>query len=411
MVRLATRAGGMMALAIWLALAAAPALAQGLSALARVVTGPSQVHDSGDELWVDMRLTQAVPWRSFTLGDPMRLVVDFHEVDWSGVDRAAFLNSDHASDLHFGTFHPGWSRLVVDLRAPMRIVEAGMQTDAGGGAARLRIKLAPTDADSFAAEAGAPPDPVWDDLAGPSLPAPQPVADDTLTIVIDPGHGGIDPGAERDGQSEAQLMLAFGRELAEAINRTQGLRAVLTRESDVFVPLEERITRARAAGAGLFLSLHADALDDSVTAGAVTYTLAAGQEDEAAARMAERHERGDILAGVDLTGQDDHVAAALMDLARAETLPASQRFALDLIVSLGNSGASLNDHPVKEALLAVLTPADYPAVLLEAGFMSNAADMETLSTPEGRAPLLEAIIAAIQGWRAEEAARAPLLRQ
>ncbi|MBU1837050.1 MAG: N-acetylmuramoyl-L-alanine amidase, partial [Alphaproteobacteria bacterium] len=232
-----------------------------------------------------------------------------------------------------------------------------------------------------------------------------------LVVAIDPGHGGVDPGATRGKIHEADLMLQLGIEVAEAINRSGTLRAVLTRNADDFVPLEERMTIARAAGAGVMLSLHADALDDDVTRGASAYTLNAEGQDRAAQRMAERHERGDLLTGLDLTGQDDRVATVLMDMARAETTPASRRLADALITGLRSTGAGVNSRPRREGRLAVLNAADFPSVLLEAGFLSNAADRTALSTPQGRAPIVAGITAALQDWAKAEAARAPLKRQ
>ena len=171
------------------------------------------------------------------------------------------------------------------------------------------------------------------------------------------------------------------------------------------------MTIARAAGAGVMLSLHADALDDDVTRGASAYTLNAEGEDRAAQRMAERHERGDLLAGLDLTGQDDRVATVLMDMARAETAPASDRLADALVAGLRGAGAAVNSRPRREGRLAVLNAADFPSVLLEAGFLSSAADRAVLTSADGRASIVAGIVAALQDWAAAEAARAPLKRQ
>jgi len=230
-------------------------------------------------------------------------------------------------------------------------------------------------------------------------------------VAIDPGHGGVDPGAERDGIVEAELMLVLARELAEAINRIEGMRAVLTRDGDTFVALEERMTQARLAGADVMLSLHADALDEDETHGASVYTLDADSLDAASARMAERHDRGDLVAGLDLKGQDDTVATVLMDLARQETAPKSERLADGIVAALGEVGAELNSQPRRRAELAVLNAADFASVLVEVGFLSNPDDRAALSVQPGRATIIRGLVLALQRWAVDEAARAQLLRR
>ena len=398
------------ALLLLLCLAGA-ARAQDFSGLARVEMPRSAVVDDGAGLRVDLGLTQVVPYRVFTLDAPPRLVLDFREVNWAGVTRAALLNADGVSDLRFGALRPGWSRMVLDLAGPFVVDEAGMSVEPDTGRALVRVRLSPATAEAFAARAGTPETPGWD-LDDLTVTLPAPVEDDgPVTVVIDPGHGGIDPGAERGGLVEADLMLQLAFEVADALNRVPGLRAVLTREADVFVPLDQRVSLARAAGADLFISLHADALEEDEARGASVYTLSQEGEDGAARRMAERHERGDLLAGVDLTGQGDRVATVLMDLARIETAPQADRFADALVLALRDAEARVNSRPRRQGRLAVLTAADFPSVLLEAGFLSNEADRARLSTAQGRAPIVEAISIAVQRWVQDEAVRAPLVRQ
>ena len=378
--------------------------------LARLDVAQSQVRDAGNGLVVTLYLSQPVPFRVFTLDAPRRLVLDFREVDWRGATRSGLLNADNATDLRFGALRPGWSRLVIDLAAPLIIDTAGMAVDDRVGTATVTVNLQlGTEAD-FAAHSGAPPDPDWDLPPSPTAVALAP-APDALTVVIDPGHGGIDPGAEREGMVEKDLMLELGLELAEALNRTEGMQAVLTRTTDIFVPLADRMSMARAAGADLFISLHADALDDDATAGASVYSLTDDAADQASERMAERHDRGDLLAGVDLRGADDTVATVLMDLARLETAPQASRFADALVLGLEDAGAGVNSHPRREAPLAVLNAADFPSVLAEVGFLSSERDRVALSSSAGRAPIVAGIVTAIGRWALDEAARAPLIRQ
>lgn len=386
-----------------------PVWAQDFSGLARVDMSQSQVTDAGRALQIDLHLSQPIPYRVFTLDDPRRLVLDFREVDWAGVRRDQLLTAEAVTDLRFGAFRPGWSRMVLELAAPMAVETAGMAVDQSAGDAHLQLILTPVTAETYAASAGAPRDESWANLT-PTLPAP-PDPDGPLTVVIDPGHGGIDPGAVQGGINESDLMLQLGIEVVDALNRQGTVRAILTRETDVFVPLETRMTIARAAGADLFISLHADALEEDHAHGASVYTLNEEGADRAADRMAEHHERGDLLAGLDLAGTDDRVATVLMDLARAETGPESERFAETLVDTLRESGARLNSRPRREGRLAVLSAADFASVLVEVGFLSSDSDRARLRTVEGRAPVVAALLAAIQSWAVDEAAREALIRQ
>ena len=383
------------------------AFAQDFGGLARVDPTQSRIADEGDGLSVALALSQPVPWRVYTLADPDRLAVEFREVDWSGLAAADLLRPGRITDLGFDSPRPGWSRLIADLAEPLALAQAGMKVDRDRGTARLSLSLSPTSPEAFAATVGGPQE---TPLPVPSLGAPATQAG-PLTIAIDPGHGGVDPGASRGGVVEAHLMLALAIELAEAINRDGLFRAVLTRADDSFVPLDARMTIARAAGARVFVSLHADALEGGGARGASVYTLNASGADRASQRMAERHDPEELIAGLDLTGQDDRVASVLMDLARAQTRPASDALADALVDALRSSGARLNSRPRREGRLAVLNAADFASVLVEVGFLSDATDREALSTAQGRAPIVAGLAAGLRAWADAQAARAPLLRR
>ncbi|MGL6208482.1 MAG: N-acetylmuramoyl-L-alanine amidase family protein, partial [Paracoccaceae bacterium] len=235
------------------------------------------------------------------------------------------------------------------------------------------------------------------------LAPPKKRGDGPLIVVLDPGHGGIDPGAERDGFTEAALMLGFARELKELLLRDGRFAVVMTREEDVFVPLEARISIARAADGDLFISLHADALAEGEAVGATIYTLDEEASDEASATLAERHDRDDLLAGIDLTGQDDLVAEVLMDMARTETEPSTQRLADALQAAIQGAEIKMHRHPQQRAGFSVLKSPDIPSVLLELGFLSSARDLARLNDPDWRARMAGAIRDALLAWALEDA--------
>jgi N-acetylmuramoyl-L-alanine amidase len=299
------------------------------------------------------------------------------------------------------------------LDRPLGVEEAGLAT-AGAAAAELSLRLVTVEAARFAAAAGAPeaarldlPDPV----AGLAEPRRRQTGDRPVVVALDPGHGGIDPGAERGGHSEAALMLTFARELAEVLTRAGGFEVVLTRDADVFVPLEARQSIARAAGADLFISLHADALAEGRARGAKVYTLAETASDLATEKLAERHDRADLLAGVDLIGQGDAIAHVLMDMARADTAPRAERLADAIAAGLKDSTGNLHKRPRLSGAFSVLKAPDIPSVLVELGFMSDARDLANLTDPDWRARAALGIRDALVGWAAADAAEALLVRQ
>jgi N-acetylmuramoyl-L-alanine amidase len=378
-----------------------------LSALARLDGDGLTIARGAEGLSLDIEMTRSVPWRVFSLADPARLVVDFSELDWTGVDADALAAVEGVSAVRTGLFRPGWSRLVVTLEDPFLVAQAGMRR-VGQDGARVALTLVPTDDETFAGEVGAPPSAVFD-----RADAPPPVSrgEGPLVVVLDPGHGGIDPGAERDGIREADLMLTFARELKEVLLRQDGIEVVLTRDEDVFVPLEERVSLARAAGADIFLSLHADALAEGRANGATVYTLAEEATDIASQKLAERHDRADLLAGVDLRETGDEVALVLMDMARTETRPRSDALADAIVEGIRRSTQSTYKTPRLEAGFSVLKAPDIPSVLIELGFLSSKRDREKMVDPEWRQRAAEGIRDAILDWALEDEAARTRLRQ
>lgn len=399
-----------MVAAALLGLWAAAAGAQEFSGLARVLPEGSGLQDAGEGIELRLRLSQGVPYRVFTLEDPERLVLDFREVDWSGADAAALDRAERVSGVRMGGFRPGWSRMVVDLAGPYLVRTADLSLEAETGQAELIVRLEPGSAEAFADAAGAPSLPGWDVPAGGET-VEKTLYNKRLKVMLDPGHGGIDPGADQGGVLEKDLMLLFAIELRELLLRSGEIEVAMTRHDDSFVSLERRVALAHQAGADLFLSLHADALSEGRAHGATVYTLSEEASDAASAALAERHDRADILAGIDLQGQDDVVADILIDLARLETQPRAERFAEALRLGIKQRGLKLAGRPMRSAGFSVLKSADIPSVLLELGFLSSAKDRANLKNPEWRAVMAASIRDAIIAWQRADAATRDLVRQ
>ena len=391
-----------------------PSAAPEFSALARLDVSESAIRRSPEGLSVELALSQGVPWRVFTLDDPPRAVLDFREVDWTGVAVSDLVEGlgegEHTPGVRFGSFRPGWSRLVIDLGGPLTLDRAGLRVSEDTGAARLVAAFRPVTPAQYAALSMPPPDVgIWTGGEAPVPPVRGPRG--PLVVVLDPGHGGIDPGAERDGVIEKDLMLSLAREVSDLLIRSGEARVVLTRSDDSFVSLERRVEIAHEVGADVFLSLHADALSEGQARGAVVHTLSQTATDEASAKLAERHDRDDLLSGVDLTGKDDVVAGVLLDLARQETVPRTARLADALVARFRGEGVPVNSHPRRSAGFSVLKAADIPSVLIEVGFLSDERDRNNLGHPAFRARLAGAIRDALAAWVIEDQALAPLVRQ
>lgn len=396
-------------LGLWVCVGSATS--QDLTALARVNQAGSGITDHWlGRTTLTINLSQGVPFRVFLLNGPTRLVVDFREADWSAVSPEMILpEPGRIAAVRFGAFRPGWSRLVADLTEPMVPQEVGMPVDPASGAAQLEITLKTSDAQSFAAAAGAPVDPIWAQALTAAEPKPR-VEDGIFTVALDPGHGGVDPGAEREGVSEKDLMLSMARGLRDALTR-EGVNVVLTRDDDVFVALETRVAIAHQAQADIFISLHADSLSQGGAKGATVYTLSKEASDAATAHLAARHNRSDIIAGADLTGADDEVAGVLLDLARQETEPRSSILAEVLIEGMTSAGGPMNTRPLRQAGFSVLKSADIPSVLVEVGFLSSDRDLKNLRDPVWRSVMINGLADAILQWRDRDEIRRPLVRR
>lgn len=398
---------------VWLCAGASAVVAQeALTGLARLTGDGVALREKRGRIELTVPMSQAVPWRVFTLEGPYRAVIDFSELDWSGTEADALAGrAERVLGLAVGTYRPGWSRMVIELSGPMVVTTAQMKTEADGTAV-VRLRLDDSDIETFETKAGAPESAIFATTDGAALAAPpRPAEDGRLMVVLDPGHGGIDPGAEREGVQEAALVLAFARELKDVLLRSGRFDVALTRDDDSFVPLEERVTRARRAGADVFLSIHADALAEGRATGATVYTLAEEASDEASEKLAERHDRADLLAGVDLSETDDAVALVLMDLARTETRPRAEALAETLVEGIHSATRSTHKTPRLQASFSVLKAADIPSALIELGFLSSAKDREKLVDPAWRRAAAEGVRDALLYWAIEDAAASERLRK
>jgi N-acetylmuramoyl-L-alanine amidase len=213
--------------------------------------------------------------------------------------------------------------------------------------------------------------------------------------VVDAGHGGIDSGTVGiDGMQEKDLVLDEAKRLG-AVLRKRGYKVHLTRDTDIYIPLRERVNIARGYGADLFISLHADSNPNPDVTGASVYTLSEKGSDKEAAALARKENQSDIIAGVDLTGQDDSVSHILIDLAQRDTMNRSSRFAETVVSKLSGATDILPRTPHRSGALVVLKAPDVPAVLVELGYLSNTEDCRQMHSDGWRNGVAKAIADAV----------------
>lgn len=355
--------------------------------------------------------------RSFILhprdGDPARLIIDLVATDaetFAGLHRAEQLSLDRsgAAPDEVPTELP-----PISIGPPPGMAmapQAAEESDAGRGkAAAAEAALAKlsapastrgSTADWTASIPRPRPKPGSVRLAalGDGAADPQPRASARPVIVIDPGHGGIDPGAvSRSGTAEKDVVQAFSEVLKETLEATGHYEVHLTRSDDVFLSLHERVQFARKRAADLFIAIHADSLSRGTARGATVYTLADKASDAEAEALAHKENRSDIIAGVDLMAETEQITGILIDLAQREAKNHATTFAKQLVNGL-KPVANLNRRPIRSAGFRVLKAPDVPSVLFELGYLSNRSDETLLLSPEWRGKVAGAMGGAIQRY-------------
>jgi N-acetylmuramoyl-L-alanine amidase len=225
-------------------------------------------------------------------------------------------------------------------------------------------------------------------------------------VVIDPGHGGHDPGASMPGGRlrEKDVTLSVARRIRDALIESGRVRVALTREDDRFLVLHERSQIARSVGADLFISIHADSAGNSGATGATVYTLSEVASDREAAALAARENKADVINGVDLGRQNAQVSSILIDLAQRETMGASSEFA-DILKREAAGLIPFREGFHRMAGFIVLKAPDTPAVLLEVGYLTNTADAARLASNDGQARIAEGVRKAVEIYFARRSAR------
>jgi N-acetylmuramoyl-L-alanine amidase len=346
-------------------------------------------------------ISHKIDMRAFTLADPYRVVIEIPQVDFQLPPNIGEHGRGVIKAFRYGLMMSGVSRIVLDLTGPVRVTRAFVLDPVDGEPARMVLDLIAVDRETFLRAAA-----IDNHLPRPTDASPSPLdreehtSDSRPVVVLDPGHGGIDPGTRAPGgEVEKNLVLEFTSMLRSKLEATGKYRVIMTRTDDTFVELSERVRLARQRQAQLLISIHCDALarGEGEAEGATVYTLSDKASDVEAQRLADAENRADVIAGVDLAAEPDDIADILIDLAQRETRAFSTNFARNVVKEM-RTVARLHKRPQRSAGFRVLKAPDVPSVLIELGYVSNARDLRHLVSENWRSRTTEAIAHAVHTY-------------
>jgi N-acetylmuramoyl-L-alanine amidase len=404
--------------------AALAALSPVLARSARPASAPAVIaaRIAGDQMRTRFiaDLNQPVGFNVYILADPFRAVVDLPDISFRLPHGIGAAGRGLISAYRYGRIGEKHARIVMDLAGPALIQKSFLIDPRDGQPARMVVDLVATDRTTFARlnrDAGRPDTEIAEQGADP-VPRPRPKPDGSpppaedqpdkagkdrqppgrKVIVLDPGHGGLDPGAaSRSGTLEKDVVLSFARVVKENLEATQRYSVFMTRDSDSFISLADRVRLARRHHADLLIAIHADALRGPTVRGATVYTLSERASDAEAQALAEKENGVDILAGVAHAEDSEQIAGILIDLTQRETKNSSVFLARRLVRQL-KPVTLLTGHPHRSAGFRVLKAPDVPSVLLELGYLSSRADEKLLRSTEWRRKMAKAMVGAIDAY-------------
>ncbi len=373
-----------------------------------------------DKVRMVIEVNEVTDFRAFTLSSPNRLVVDLPTFSWQSkkIERP---ESAMISDIRQGKLNKDISRIVFDLQKPTIVKSAFLLPKTKDKPNRIVVDYQHVSTKVFeqkkevihgtltvktddrinestaintqnTTEAPTPP-PNTHRPSQAQKTQPKPL------IVIDPGHGGQDPGARANAKLyEKTVVLAIAKELKKQLLQSGKYRVALTREKDVYIRLKDRVKFARDRNADLFISIHADSIHKRKVRGTSIYTISKKASDAQTEKLAEKENQSDLIAGLDLNIEDEQVAFILGDFLINDTMNQSKFFANTVVKTLKSSGIRMLENPHRYAGFAVLKAPEIPSVLIEAGFMSNPQEAKLLNQPNHRKKIAKSIIKGINQY-------------
>jgi N-acetylmuramoyl-L-alanine amidase len=371
-------------------------------------------------------LTAPAGFTAYVLPDPYRVVIDLPSVTFQLPPDAGRSAMGLVSAFRFGPVGEGRSRIVLDTRGPVLIEKSFLLEPEAGQPARIVVDLVSTDEADFAARLKADEPAALaaiEDVAQKTVPKPRPRPGSEATslpeeqparkrpdgrrlVVIDPGHGGIDPGAIGSRKTrEKDVVLAYGLELKNVLEALGNVDVVMTRSDDRFVSLRDRVRVARENQADLFIAIHADTVRGPEARGATIYTLSEKASDAEAEALAHKENRADIIAGVHLEAESEEVTDILIDLVQRESKTHALVFAKKAVAEM-KPVTPFTGKPMRSAGFVVLKAPDVPSVLVELGYLSSRHDEQQLIDPAWRERVAKAMARAIEKYFSQRMAAA-----
>jgi N-acetylmuramoyl-L-alanine amidase len=353
---------------------------------------------NGDVTRFVLDLSEGVKPTVFLLSSPSRVVIDMPGASWNS--KRTVSTSGVVSGFRHGLFTAGTYRIVLDLSEDAVVHKAFPLAARSGYPDRYVVDLKPSSTATFK-KAVAESRAARRRTVAPVVATPAPVErrkDGKRIIVVDPGHGGVDPGTlGRGGANEKTIVLKISREIKRQLEASGRYKVYLTRNRDIYIPHRQRFAKAKSVGADLFISVHIDAIANPKVRGGTVYTLNENASDKEAARLAAKENKSDVLAGVDLAETNNEVSNILIELAQRETMNSSAKFA-EILVPEMRSQVRMHKRAHRFANFLVLKSPDVPSVLVETGYITNRADSRLLNSRDGERKISKAIHRAVDKY-------------
>ena len=346
-----------------------------------------------------LKLDEAVPFKVYSLNYPNRIVLELNTETHNNLNDFDIKSSPLLGEIKFKKLVDGWAAITIYIDRPAKVQNLTMKPNKlDSSKVELSFELFPIVQYEF--------DRIVEIFSGTGSDEPAVTIENNfndnknnkLIVVIDPGHGGLDPGAQVKTIRESDLMLSLAQVVVEEVKRLDNTEVILTRTSDQFTSLDKRLILAVQAGADVFISLHADTVEKGKASGSTVYTLSQAASDQASARLAARHGGNELISSVDLTGADTAITAALLGLLRQENTVRSNAFSKSIIKNLEDLSIKLNPKPSRKANFSVLKLPSVPSVLIETGFMSTSSDLQNLQDRDWAEKFALAISSGILEW-------------
>ena len=356
-------------------------------------------HNDSTRLVLESSYSEVKPIKTFSLVSPARFVIDFPETDFKpDVNALETPTGGIIKGVRQGLFKPGVTRMVLDLEKPAKPTTFTLKKSKHSGY-RFVVDLTPADDQEIASQEKTQKRlESVKERTMPQIIAPIPKNNDDIIVVIDAGHGGVDPGAVGKYKTyEKDITLAVAKQLYKQINEKKGYKAYLTRDRDIFVPLDERVKIAQRRQATLFVSIHADSHRNRKVSGGSVYVLSDKSSDREAARLARHANRGDLVAGIRMDDEPSYVQQILIDLTQRETMNKSAFLAKEVLDKLDGT-VKIRKEKVSFAGFRVLKAPEIPSILVEMSYLSNPTEERQLKSKNQQRNIAASIASGIESY-------------